>query len=86
MSKWKVESNFIPSKSCYLIRMFITNEYLDIYEKDLIAILHLLVAIIRHFRVPIELPENVTVRVIIIQVKFGFYFLLFIRDISLHEF
>jgi parvin len=41
----------------------------DIYEKDLIAVLHLLVAIIKHFRVPIDLPENITVKVIIIQVS-----------------
>ena len=41
----------------------------DIYDKDLIAILHLLVAIIKHFKVPINLPENITVRVIIIQKK-----------------
>lgn len=41
----------------------------DIYEKDLIAILHLLVAIVKHFKVTdIALPENITVRVIIIQV------------------
>jgi parvin len=42
----------------------------DIYEKDLIAMLHLLVAIVKHFKVPITLPENITIRVIIIQVKY----------------
>ncbi len=41
----------------------------DIYEKDLIAILHLLVAIVKHFKAPVALPENITIRVIIIQKK-----------------
>ncbi|CAF0731007.1 unnamed protein product [Brachionus calyciflorus] len=41
----------------------------DIYEKDLIAILHLLVAIVKYFKVNITLPENITVKVIIIQKK-----------------
>ncbi|RNA11113.1 alpha-parvin [Brachionus plicatilis] len=41
----------------------------DIYDKDLIAILHLLVAIVKFFDVKISLPENITVKVIIIQKK-----------------
>lgn len=41
----------------------------DIYEKDLIAILHLLVAIVKFFKVGLNLPENITVKVIIIQVN-----------------
>lgn len=57
----------------------------DIYEKDLIAILHLLVAVIRYFKVPINLPENITVKVIIIQVRkinfFIFSYLFFFRKL-----
>lgn len=41
----------------------------SIYEKDLISIIHLLVAIVKHFKVPLDLPENLTVKVIIIQKK-----------------
>lgn len=41
----------------------------DVYEKDLISIIHLLVAFIKFYNVPISLPENITVKVIIIQVK-----------------
>lgn len=41
----------------------------NIYEKDLISILHLLVAIVKYFKVPISLPENLSVKVIIIQVN-----------------
>jgi parvin len=45
----------------------------DVYEKDIIAILHLLVAMCRYFKVPVVLPENITVRVIIIQVSLSVY-------------
>ena len=43
--------------------------FLDIYEKDLISIIHLLVALIKFYNVPVQLPENITVKVIIIQKK-----------------
>jgi parvin len=42
---------------------------IDIYEKDIISILHLLVAIVKYFKVPLSLPENITVKVIVIQKK-----------------
>jgi len=41
----------------------------NIYEKDLISIIHLLVAIVQFYKVPINLPENLTVKVIVIQKK-----------------
>lgn len=41
----------------------------SIYEKDLISIIHLLVAIVRYYNVPLNLPEDLTVKVIIIQKK-----------------
>ncbi len=47
----------------------ITNLFEDIYEKDLISIIHLLVAIVKHYKVALNLPENLTVKVIIIQVE-----------------
>lgn len=39
----------------------------SIHSKNLVAILHLLVALARHFRAPIRLPENVYVTVVIVQ-------------------
>jgi parvin len=41
-----------------------------IYDKDLIAILHLLVSIVNFFEVQVNLPENIIVNVIVIQVFF----------------
>ena len=35
----------------------------------MISILHLLVAIVKYFKVPVNLPENISVKVIIIQKK-----------------
>lgn len=40
----------------------------SVHSKNLVAILHLLVSLARHFRAPIRLPENVTVNVVIVQV------------------
>ena len=41
-----------------------------IYDKDLISILHLLVAIVEFFKVKnLSLPENLSVKVIVIQKK-----------------
>ncbi|ESO87320.1 hypothetical protein LOTGIDRAFT_210692 [Lottia gigantea] len=39
----------------------------SIHSKNLVAILHLLVALARHFRAPIRLPENVQVILIVVQ-------------------
>ena len=39
----------------------------SIHTKNLVAIVHLLVALARHFRAPIRLPENVFVSMIIVQ-------------------
>ena len=38
-----------------------------IHSKDVVAILHLLVALARHFRCPHPLPRNVTVRRILLK-------------------
>ena len=43
--------------------------HIDIYEKDLISIIHLLVAIVQFYKVPLNLPENLTVKVIVLQVS-----------------
>lgn len=39
----------------------------SIHSKNLVPIVHLLVALARHFRAPIRLPENVFVSVVIVQ-------------------
>jgi parvin len=39
----------------------------SIHSKNVVAILHLLVALVRHFRAPIRLPENVSVTVILVK-------------------
>lgn len=51
----------------------VSSEYLflnhpGIHSKNLVAILHLLVALARLFRAPIRLPENVSVNVVVVQV------------------
>jgi len=38
-----------------------------IHSKNVIAIVHLLVALVRHYRAPIRLPENVYVKVVIVK-------------------
>ncbi|XP_018335449.1 beta-parvin [Agrilus planipennis] len=43
----------------------------SIHSKNLIAILHLLVALARHFRAPVRLPENVLVPVVVVQKSGG---------------
>ncbi|KAE9521860.1 hypothetical protein AGLY_017742 [Aphis glycines] len=43
----------------------------SVHSKNLVAILHLLVSLARHFRAPIRLPENVTVNVVIVQKRDG---------------
>lgn len=39
-----------------------------IHNKNLVELTHLLVALIRHYRAPIRLPENVFVNVNVVQV------------------
>lgn len=39
----------------------------SIHSKNSVAILHLLVALVRHFRAPIRLPENVSVTVVLVK-------------------
>jgi beta-parvin len=39
-----------------------------IHHKNTIEIIHLLVALIRHYRAPIRLPENVSANVVVVQV------------------
>lgn len=42
-----------------------------IHTKQLVQIIHLLVALIRHYRAPIRLPTNVTVDLVIVEMKNG---------------
>lgn len=42
-----------------------------IHSKNLVSILHLLVALARHFRAPVRLPENVSVAVVVVQKSAG---------------
>jgi parvin len=39
----------------------------SVHSKNVVAILHLLVALVRHFRAPIRLPENVSVTVVVVK-------------------
>lgn len=41
----------------------------SVHSKNIVSILHLLVALARLFRAPVRLPENVAVSVIIVQVS-----------------
>ncbi|KAG1689104.1 Beta-parvin [Nymphon striatum] len=43
----------------------------SIHSKNLVSMLHLLVALARHFRAPIRLPENVVVNVVVVQKRDG---------------
>jgi parvin len=40
-----------------------------IHGKNLVSILHLLVALARHFRAPVRLPENVVVNILVVRVR-----------------
>ena len=51
----------------YVIHM-VAFDISGIHSKNLIAILHLLVALARHFRAPIRMPENVYVNMVVVQV------------------
>lgn len=42
-----------------------------IHAKNLVQLIHLLVALIRHYRAPIRLPSNVTVNIVIVQKRDG---------------
>lgn len=42
-----------------------------IHSKNLVSMLHLLVALARHFRAPVRLPENVVVNVVVVQKRDG---------------
>ena len=42
-----------------------------IHDKDIVAILHLLVALARHFECPQKLPSGVTINTVIVQKKKG---------------
>merc|ERR1712198_533354 len=43
----------------------------NVHTKNTVSILHLLVALARHFRAPIRLPENVVVDVVIVTKREG---------------
>jgi len=43
----------------------------SVHTKNIVSILHLLVALARHFRAPIRMPENVIVDVVIVTKKDG---------------
>ncbi|XP_050696023.1 beta-parvin-like [Eriocheir sinensis] len=43
----------------------------SIHTKNIVAILHLLVALARHFRAPIKMPENCIIKVVIVQKRDG---------------
>ncbi|XP_068242261.1 beta-parvin [Palaemon carinicauda] len=43
----------------------------SIHSKNIVAILHLLVALARHFRAPIRMPENCVINVVIVQKRDG---------------
>ena len=45
--------------------------YPGIHDKDIVAILHLLVALARHFECPQKLPSRVTINTVIVQKKGG---------------
>lgn len=42
-----------------------------IHAKNLVQIIHLLVALIRHYRAPIRLPQNVAVNLVVVQKRDG---------------
>ena len=45
-----------------------------IHNKNMVQIIHLLVALIRHYRAPIRLPQNVVVSLVVVQVLIGTHF------------
>ncbi|KTF77981.1 hypothetical protein cypCar_00041210, partial [Cyprinus carpio] len=43
-----------------------------VYAKNIVAILHLLVALYQHFRAPIRLPDHVSIQVVVVQTLITF--------------
>lgn len=43
----------------------------SIHSKNIVPILHLLVALARHFRAPVRLPENVTASIVVVKKRDG---------------
>lgn len=43
----------------------------SVHSKNLVAILHLLVTLARHFRAPVRLPDNVSVNLVVVQKRDG---------------
>lgn len=65
-----VSCSFIPNlKLIAFSNCLIWCLSLAIHSKNLVAILHLLVALVRYFRAPLRLPENVAVFVVVVQVR-----------------
>lgn len=56
----------------YIMIIFISL-MIGVHTKNLVAILHLLVALARHFRAPIRFPENVCVTLLVVQVSINLY-------------
>ena len=54
----------IPMFNSYLNSYF----FPGIHSKNLVAILHLLVALARFFQAPIRLPDNVVITILVVQV------------------
>ena len=53
------------------IHILETVYFSGIHSKTLVSILHLLVALVRHFRAPVRLPELVSVSVVVVQKQGG---------------
>ncbi|GCC37353.1 hypothetical protein chiPu_0015857 [Chiloscyllium punctatum] len=49
----------------------VLQKLLAIHTKNMVAILHLLVALAMHFRAPIRLPEHVSVQVVVVRKREG---------------
>ncbi|XP_078719660.1 beta-parvin-like isoform X2 [Lampetra fluviatilis] len=49
----------------------VLQKLLVIHSKNLVAILHLLVALAIHYRAPIRLPEHVTIQLLVVQKRGG---------------
>lgn len=58
----------------------------SIHSKNLVSILYLLVNLVRHFRAPLRLPENVNVETVVVKVsdKSLFHYLYYILQ-SIHS-
>ena len=65
-SEWTVEKLLNPHHGITPLSQYIV--IAGIHSKNMVAILHLLVALAHYFRAPIRLPENVVVSVVVVQV------------------